>query len=239
MPENLKSGTLYMIPSPIAEGDPGNVLPKNFGERIGHIRHFLAEKPRTSRRFLSALKIYPSIEELSFSVLDKETKERDVRELMKPLREGVDMGVLSEAGCPGVADPGALAAAYAHSVGAPVVPMVGPSSIILALMASGLNGQRFAFHGYLPVKKPELEKAIRELERESRLKKQTQIFIETPYRNDGLMEALLRVCSPSTRICISRDLTGKEEYISTQSIGEWKKEKPEIGKWPTVFLMVA
>jgi 16S rRNA (cytidine1402-2'-O)-methyltransferase len=239
MAERVKRGTLFMIPSPIAEGDPKDVLPQNFGERIKHIRHFLPETPRTSRRFLSSLKIFPSIEQLSFEVLDRDTKEQDVRGLLKPLREGHDMGVLSDAGCPGVADPGALAAAYAHSIGAIVVPIVGPSSILLALMASGLNGQRFAFHGYLPVKKDQLEKAIRELERESRLKKQTQIFIETPYRNEAVMESLVRVCKPETLICAASDLSGKEERIITKAASKWVKNKPDLDKKPAVFLVMA
>jgi 16S rRNA (cytidine1402-2'-O)-methyltransferase len=239
MAEQVKPGTLFMIPSPIAEGDPKDVLPQNFGERIKHLRHFVVETPKISRRFLSSLKIFPSMEALSFEVLDKDTKEQDVRGLLKPLREGHDMGVLSDAGCPGVADPGALAAAYAHSIGAPVVPMVGPSSILLALMACGLNGQRFAFHGYLPVKKDQLERAIRELECESRLKNQTQIFIETPYRNEAVMETLLKVCDPKTWICIASDLIGGEERLETLIAGELKRSKPSIGKKPTVFLVLA
>jgi 16S rRNA (cytidine1402-2'-O)-methyltransferase len=239
MAERVKPGTLFMIPSPIAEGDPKDVLPQNFGERIKHIRHFLVETPKVSRRFLSSLKIFPSIEQLSFEVLDKDTMEQDVPALMKPLREGHDMGALSDAGCPGVADPGALAAAYAHSVGATVVPIVGPSSILLALMASGLNGQRFAFHGYLPVKKDQLEKAIRELERESRLKKQTQIFIETPYRNEVVMEGLVKVCKPETLICAASDLSGKEERIITKAASKWVKNKPDLDKKPALFLVMA
>jgi 16S rRNA (cytidine1402-2'-O)-methyltransferase len=239
MAEQGKPGTLFMIPSPIAEGDPGDVLPQNFGERIRHIRHFVVETPKISRRFLSSLKIFPSMEALSFEVLDKDTRGQDVPRLMKPLREGHDVGVLSDAGCPGVADPGALAAAYAHSLGAPVVPMVGPSSILLALMASGLNGQRFAFHGYLPVKKDQLEKAIRELERESRLKNQTQIFIETPYRNKAVMEALQRYCTSSTRVCVAMDLTAGEERTATHTIAEWKRAEIDLNKSPAIFLIAA
>jgi 16S rRNA (cytidine1402-2'-O)-methyltransferase len=238
MPEQVRPGTLFMIPSPIAEGDPRYVLPQNLGERIRHIRHFVVETPRISRRFLSSLKIFPSMEALSFEVLDKDTKEQEVPRLMKPLQEGHDMGVLSDAGCPGVADPGAQAAAYAHSVGAPVVPIVGPSSILLALMASGLNGQRFAFHGYLPVKKDQLEKAIRELERESRLKNQTQIFIETPYRNEALFRIILGTCHTSTQVTLGIHLTARDQVIRTLTVGEWKKQTFYVPKATAVFMVL-
>jgi 16S rRNA (cytidine1402-2'-O)-methyltransferase len=203
------------------------------------IQHFLAEDIRTARRYLSLLKIYPSIEALKFSVLDKNTPASEIQELFSPVFDGFDMGVISESGCPGVADPGALAVEFAHRNGIRVIPMVGPSSILLALMASGLNGQQFCFHGYLPIESKEGTKAIRELERESLTKNQTQIFIETPYRNNALLQNLLKSLKENTRLCIAVDLSGQDENILTRSVNEWKKQTIELPKKPAVFLFLA
>lgn len=232
------SGTLYLIPTIIAEDTHEQVIPPHVKETLKEIRHFLAEDVRTARRYLSNLKIYPSIEALNFEVLNKETPEENVPELLKSLREGFNMGVISESGCPGVADPGALAVAYAQANNFKVVPLVGPSSILLALMASGLNGQQFAFHGYLPVDANEVGKKIKELERESKQKNQTQIFIETPYRNNSMFGHLLKTLHPDTRLTVAMGLTGKQETITTQSISAWKSKSVEWPKLPAVFLFL-
>jgi 16S rRNA (cytidine1402-2'-O)-methyltransferase len=176
---------------------------------------------------------------LHFEVLNKDTKEQALDELLKPLKNGYDIGVISESGCPGVADPGALAVAYAHQHNIQVVPLVGPSSVLLALMASGLNGQKFAFHGYLPIDGNEAAKAIKSLENESRTKNQTQIFIETPYRNNSLMEHLIKHLHPNTRLSIAVDITGADESIQTKEIKDWAVNKPSLGKVPAVFCFLA
>jgi 16S rRNA (cytidine1402-2'-O)-methyltransferase len=208
-------------------------------ENLKHIEYFLAEDVRTARRFLSSLKIYESIEVLRFEVLNKDTQEKDLSDLLKPLKEGKNVGVISESGCPGVADPGALAAAYAHTKNIKVVPLVGPSSILLALMASGLNGQQFSFHGYLPIEAKEAAKKIKELERESGLKSQTQIFIETPYRNNQVLKYLIDHLSSESHLCVAVNLTGKGEFIKMQTVSDWRKSVPALPKEPAVFLFLA
>ena len=208
-------------------------------ESLKSIRHFLAEDVRTARRYLSSLKIFESMESLSFEVLNKDTKSSELETLLQPALEGHHLGVLSESGCPGVADPGAMAVAAAHEKGIRVIPLSGPSSILLALMASGLNGQRFAFHGYLPVDKQEAAAAIRQLELESGKKSQTQIFIETPYRNNSLFENLIRTLSGTTLLCVAMDLTGSEEKISTKTVSAWLKGSHPWPKLPAVFLFLA
>jgi 16S rRNA (cytidine1402-2'-O)-methyltransferase len=228
------NGKLFLIPNLIAEGTQ-QVIPPSVLEALPSLQYFLAEDVRTARRFLSGLKIYERIESLQFEVLNKDTTQGGLVELMKPLLEGKNVGVISESGCPGVADPGALAVAYAHQHGIQVVPLVGPSSILLALMASGLNGQRFAFHGYLPIDAKEAVKTIKELEKESQQKKQTQLFIETPYRNNQVLDHLLNSLKNETQLSIALDLTGIHEFIQTKSVGQWKKNKPALLKEPAVF----
>lgn len=232
-------GTLYLIPTTIADETAGKVIPAHVTDTIRHIRHFLAEDVRTARRYLSSLKVFPSIEELTFSVLDKNTSETELTEKLSPLVSGNDVGVLSESGCPGIADPGALAVVFAHQQGIRVVPLVGPSSLLLALMASGLNGQQFAFHGYLPVDAEACKRAIKTLEQESRQKKQTQVFIETPYRNNALFSALLKTLHDETRLCVALDVTGREEFIKTMPVKLWKKAAKSWPKLPAVFLFLA
>lgn len=235
----MSSGKLFLIPTSIAESTQHSVIPSSVIEALKHIDHFLAEDIRTARRYLSSLKIYDSIEPLHFSVLNKETREQDLPELFAPIREGKNMGVLSESGCPGIADPGALAARYAHQHGIQVIPLTGPSSILLALMASGLTGQNFAFHGYLPIDGKESTEAIRSFEKESRSKRQTQIFIETPYRNNAMAGNLLKALHEDTLLCIAIDITGKDESIITKPVKAWRKDKPELPKSPAVFLFLA
>lgn len=232
------SAKLFLIPVPIAD-DTLSVIPAQVIETIKPLTHFLVEDVRTARRFLSSLKIYPSIEALHFDVLNKDTKEVELADLMKPLSRGIDMGVLSESGCPGIADPGAGAVKYAHQHSITVVPLVGPSSILMALMASGLNGQQFAFHGYLPVDAKEAATKIKDLERESKAKKQTQIFIETPYRNTSLFDHLIRHLQSDTLLTVAIDITGKSERIQTKTVAHWKTHKETWPKTPAVFLLLA
>lgn len=233
------TGKLFLIPTAIAANTNELVVPPQVKSVLRGIRHFLAEDVRTARRYLSSLKIYDSVEGLSFSLLNKDTKEIELATLFTPTLSGNHLGVLSEAGCPGVADPGALAVNYAHAAGIRVVPLVGPSAILLALMASGLNGQHFAFHGYLPIQAREVSKVIKDLEKESRLKNQTQIFIETPYRNHSLFENLTRNLSAQTQLCVAVDITGENENIFTQSVGQWRRQPITLGKDPAVFLFLA
>lgn len=232
-------GKLFLIPNLIAEDTAHEVLPPRLKNILPGLRHFLAEDVRTARRYLSLLKVYPSIEELNFSTLNKDTRHEALDELFLPVFEGHDIGIISESGCPGVADPGALAVEFAHARGIRVIPLVGPSSILLALMGSGLNGQQFSFHGYLPIEGKESAKAIRDLEKESEGKNQTQIFIETPYRNNSLFQNLLKNLRGETRLCVAVDVTGSTEQIVTRKIREWRKETVEWPKKPAVFLFLA
>ena len=235
----MGKGKLYLVPTFIAEGTAPIVIPQQVMLALKDIRFFLTENARTSRRYLSSLKLYDSIESLSFQTLDKETRETELQALMSPLLEGNNMGVISESGCPGIADPGSMAVKYAHQKGIAVVPLVGPSSILLALMASGLNGQSFAFHGYLPVDAKEASKLIKELEKESVHKNQTQLFIETPYRNNQVLDHLLNSLKPGSQLSIALDITGQHEYIQTKTVKEWRLDKPALPKEPAIFSFLA
>ncbi len=232
-------GKLYLIPNVISEETQSSVISAQVRDILPSIQYFLAEDLRTARRYLSSLKIYSSIESLHFEVLDKETKEEKLTELMKPLTEGHNIGVISECGCPGVADPGALAVKYAHENAVQVVPLVGPSSLLLALMASGLNGQQFAFQGYLPIDAREAAQKIKDLERESKAKNQTQIFIETPYRNNSIFDHLIKNLHSETRLTVALDLTGQHEFIRTLKVSQWLRQKENWPKTPAVFLFLA
>ena len=235
----MSVGKLFLIPTIISEGTERTVIPPIVSEKLKSIRHFLAEDVRTARRYLSSLKIYERIESLNFSVLNKDTKESEIEKMFEPVFVGDHLGVLSESGCPGVADPGSLAVNFAHRKNIRVIPLVGPSSILLALMASGLNGQQFAFHGYLPIDAKECLQKIKTLEKESTSKNQTQIFIETPFRNNQVLKNLLQSLNGSTLLSIALDLTGKNEFIKTQSVSEWKKNIPQLPKEPAVLLFLS
>jgi len=235
----MSVGNLYLIPTIISEGTEKIVIPSIVFDKLKSIRHFLAEDIRTARRYLSSLKIYENIESLKFFVLNKDTKEVEIAEIFASIFSGEHLGMLSESGCPGVADPGSLAVNFAHRKNIRVVPLVGPSSILLALMASGLNGQQFAFHGYLPIDSKECIQKIKILEKESSAKDQTQIFIETPFRNNQVLKNLLQSLNHATLLSIALDLTGKSEFIKTQSISEWKKNIPQLPKEPAVFLLLS
>ncbi|MCI0751335.1 MAG: SAM-dependent methyltransferase [Flammeovirgaceae bacterium] len=234
-----QSGTVYLIPTVIAENTEARVIPQQVRDALIEIDYFLVENVRTARRFLSSLKIYSTIESLQFEELNKDTSVQQIAEYFKDVLGGRNIGIVSESGCPGVADPGALAVAYAHKNYIKVIPLAGPSSLLMALMASGLNGQRFAFHGYLPVEAKESATAIKNYEKESRTKNQTQIFIETPYRNNSLWSNLVRTLSTTTRLCIALDVTGKSEFIQTKTVEQWKKITLDLPKAPAVFLFLS
>jgi 16S rRNA (cytidine1402-2'-O)-methyltransferase len=230
-------GSLFLIPTVLAPGTAEQVLAPQVREALSRLDYFFSENLRTSRRFISELKTGRSIESLTFYELNKDTPEAETAGQMQILLDGSDAGVLSEAGCPGVADPGAVAVRLAHRMGIRVVPLVGPSSILLALMGSGFSGQSFAFHGYLPIDRDERSKAVRQLEKEALQKNQTQIFMETPFRNNQLLDELLRTCQPNTPLCIACQITAPDELILTLPVKEWKKQRPDLHKKPTVFLL--
>lgn len=233
-------GILYLIPCPISdETAPWDVLPAANRAVLDELDYFIVENTRTARRFLSKAGIARPIDTLEFRELNEHTAAgREVEELVRPLLEGRSAGVISEAGVPGVADPGALAVEACHRHGIRVVPLVGPSSIILAMMASGLNGQSFAFNGYLPVKPPERAQAIRRLERRAHTEGQSQLFIEAPYRNAKLLEQLLQVLAPATRLTVAVDITAPGEFIATHTVEEWRRERlPEMQKRPAIFVI--
>ncbi|MGB4467092.1 MAG: SAM-dependent methyltransferase [Azovibrio sp.] len=233
-------GSLYLIPVPLGPGKCEAVLPPAVLEQVRQLRHFVVEHARTARAFLKAVGMPVPIQELSLSELNEHTRKEALEALLAPLLQGLDLGLLSEAGCPAVADPGAELVALAQARSIRVIPMIGPSSLLLALMASGLDGQRFAFHGYLPAKEEERRQAIKQLENESRKLRQTQLCIETPYRNKALFEALLQHGQPSTRLCLATDLTLPTESIRTMSLGDWRRQPPpDFERRPTVFLLLA
>lgn len=232
-------GKLYLIPTVIATSTADKVIPNQVKDALPSIRHFLAEDIRTARRFLSSLNIYDNIEALSFERLDKDTTYNDLPEIFGPVFDGHPLGVLSESGCPGIADPGALAVRFAHEHEIEVIPLVGPSSILLALMASGMNGQHFAFHGYLPIEKRDALRIVRELEKESRRSGQTHIFIETPYRNNRLLQTFLSTLAAETSLCIAVDLTGPSQFIKAAPVNKWRLDPPELPRTPAIFLFNA
>ncbi len=231
-------GRLVLIPTPLGENDPAEVLPGAVLETACSIRRFVVEELRTARRVLSRYGLRGHIDELEFHVLNEHTSPQEV-EAMLSLFDGQDVGLLSEAGLPAVADPGAALVALCHRHGIRVVPLVGPSSLMLALMASGLNGQSFAFRGYIPAKTEERRSAIKGLEKQSRSLSQSQILIETPYRNDALLADLLRELAPETRLCVAADLTLPTQYIRTDTVAGWRKTPVTVGKRPCVFILLA
>lgn len=232
-------GKLYLIPSPLGDYAPEEVIPAPALEKVRTITKFVVEETRTARRYLSAAGLRGHIGELEFHELNEHTRPEEVDAYIKLFEDGTDVGLISEAGLPAVADPGSLLVALCHRNGIEVVPFVGPSSLMMALMSSGLNGQSFAFRGYIPVKTEERRKALKEMEKLSAQLRQTQIFIETPYRNDSMIADILATCSPSTRLCLAADITLPDAFIRTKRVSEWKKSVPVIGKRPCVFLILA
>ena len=236
----MATGTLYMIPCTLGDTPAEQVLPQHVIAVARRLKHFVVEQPKSARQFLSALKPEQPIQSLHFASLNEHTDPTELAGMLTPLLEGHDVGIISEAGCPGIADPGADLVLLAQGNGIRVVPLVGPSSILLALMASGLNGQCFAFHGYLPIEESARNKTIAELEAESAKSKQTQLFIETPYRNDKMFSALLAHCRPQTLLCVATDITLPGEKILTRSIELWKSlPAPQLNKHPSLFLLLA
>lgn len=230
-------GVLYLIPNTLGNPDTSLTIPEGIKPRVRDIRLFMVENLRNARRYLKSLNRDTPIDSLTFFELNKHTSPEEIPAFLDQVEKGMDAAILSEAGMPGVADPGAAVVRMAHERGIRVVPFTGPSSILLALMASGMNGQAFCFQGYLPIKRPERIRRIRELEQVVIRTGETQLFIEAPYRNDALLADLLDTVHPSTRICVAADLTMDTEQILTQSAGEWKKKKPALHKRPVLFLM--
>lgn len=229
---------MYLLPVTLGDTEIDNVLPSYNREIIRQIKFFIVENVRSARRFLKKVDRDINIDELTFYLMDKHTDAAKMASYLKPLEEGNAMGVISEAGCPAVADPGADVVAVAQRKNLRVIPMVGPSSIIMSVMGSGFNGQSFAFNGYLPIEPAERTKRIKQLETRAYTEDQTQLFIETPYRNHKMLEELQRTCKPSTRLCIASGITCAEEYIHTHTIAEWKKIKlHDLSKIPTIFLI--
>jgi 16S rRNA (cytidine1402-2'-O)-methyltransferase len=230
-------GTLHLIPVGLSDQSIDTWLPMAAARQAGQLMHYIAENAKTARAFLKHVDLDHPIQEVDIQTLTSKTDDSTIRRWLSPLSSGQSVGLVSEAGCPAVADPGARVVAVAHAIGAAVKPWVGPSSIILGLMASGLDGQRFAFHGYAPIKPDERAKQIKQWEQLSKRLSQTQILIETPYRNVALFEGLLQTLAPNTRLCLARDLTGAKEWVRTLTIAQWKQAaKPDLDHLPTLFL---
>ena len=229
---------LYLIPVTLGETEIGQVLPPYNHDVIVGIKHFIVENIRSARRFLKKTEKTIDIDQLTFYELNRHTDRKFIGEYLEPLKKGQPVGIISEAGCPAIADPGADVVAIAQSRGYKVVPLVGPSSIIMSVMASGFNGQSFAFNGYLPVEVPQRIKALKKLEQKVQNENQTQLFIETPYRNAKMIETILNALNPKTKLCVAAGITCAEEYIKTRTVAEWKKEKlPDLGKIPAIFVI--
>jgi 16S rRNA (cytidine1402-2'-O)-methyltransferase len=230
-------GTLYLIPVPLAENTAAKSFTPYLTDTINSIKECMVENEKTARRFLKEAGLKTPQSELLIHDYGKHNRADGTAGFFKGLQAGNDVGLMSEAGCPGIADPGAEIVEKAHRMGIKVVPLVGPSSILLALIASGFNGQSFTFHGYLPIDKVDRAKKIRELENLSIKNEQTQLFIETPFRNNPMLEEILKTCNPKTRLCIACDITAETEFIQTKTIAEWQKKVPELHKRPTIFLI--
>ncbi|MDY6799592.1 MAG: SAM-dependent methyltransferase [Bacteroidota bacterium] len=228
---------LYLIPTTLGDSPVENVIPQYVVDIINQTNYYIVENVKTARRYLIKAGIKTRIDGLTFFELNKHTSPDNYESFLHPLKKNQNIGIISEAGTPGVADPGSAIVSIAHRKNIQVVPLVGPSSILLSIMASGLNGQNFAFNGYLPIKKHERTKTIKELEKKSKQENQTQIFIETPYRNQHLLNDLLSTCQPGTLLCIAADITLSREFIKTKKIKDWKKGIPDLKKRPTIFLL--
>ena len=232
-----KKGILYLIPTTLGDtAETADVIPQKITTIIHQLDEYIVENEKSARQYLKKIGTQKPLQEIVLHPLNQHTPPQEISGYLKPLSEGKNMGVISEAGCPGIADPGADVVSLAHERNIQVVPLVGPSSIFLALMASGFNGQSFTFHGYLPKERAERIKKIKELEKTAQ-KKQTQLFIETPYRNMHLLEDMLQSCAPSTLLCIACDVTLPTEFIKTKRISEWKKQLPDLNKRPSIFLI--
>ena len=231
------SGIIYLIPTVLAEDTAPAVIPAQVAQCISGLEYFIVENARTARRYIKTMAPEKVIESLQIVVIDKNSSEAEAKKALEPVTKGKSAGIISEAGCPGVADPGAEVIKWAHRAGIKVVPLVGPSAILMALMSSGFNGQSFAFHGYLPIEKKDRVLAIRNLEKDMLQRDQTQIFMETPYRNNQLLADLLQQLNPTTQLCIAANISGTNEFIKTNAIAKWQGNLPNIHKQPAVFLI--
>ncbi|MEM0519552.1 MULTISPECIES: SAM-dependent methyltransferase [Aequorivita] len=232
-----KKGNLYLIPCPMGDVQPLAVLPISVKKAIEKIDHYIVEHEKNTRRFIKTIVPEKKQPNLKFQEINKFTQPEEIPAMLNPCLEGFDVGVISDAGCPGIADPGARAVHYAHELGIKVVPLVGPSSILLAMMASGFNGQNFAFNGYLPIDKSERKRELKRLEKISKELDQSQLFIETPYRNNQMLQSLTENLNPQTQICVACDITLASEYIKTATVNSWKKIKVDLHKRPTLFII--
>lgn len=230
-------GKLYLIPTTLGEMNPHDVLPQTVKRAIDFIDDYIVENEKTARKFIKSIHPEKAQPSLRLSTLNKHTEVSEYNAMIAPCLNGMNVGLMSEAGCPGVADPGAVIVKIAHEKGIQVVPLVGPSSILLAMMGSGMNGQSFAFNGYLPIDKGEKKAALKNFENLSGSKNQSQIFIETPYRNNKLLEDLLQALQPNTHLCIATDITLPTEYIKTLRVADWKKTKVDLHNRPTIFII--
>ena len=230
-------GKLYLIPITLGESNPDDVLPQTVKRAVELIDCYIVENEKTARKFIKSIVPEKVQATLQLSTLNKHTEIAEHNQMIQPCLEGINVGVMSEAGCPGVADPGAAIVKLAHEKGIQVIPLVGPSSILLAMMGSGMNGQSFAFNGYLPIDKSEKKAALKNFEKLSNDKNQSQLFIETPYRNNKLIEDLLQTLHPNTHLCIAADITLPTEYIKTMRIADWKKAKIDLHNRPTIFIV--
>lgn len=235
----MTKAKLFLVPTLLGEGDPKQVLGETLIQAIAGVRYFIVENDKSARRFLVGCGLKDILVESEFALLNEHTPAEDFGFIIDPLLDGKDTAILSDAGCPGIADPGADLVAIAHRNSIPVIPLIGPSSIILALMASGLNGQKFAFAGYLPVKPVHRSRKIQDLEKRSRQERETQVLIEAPYRNLALLEELIRSLNPDTRLCVAANLTQTDQFIQTRTVKSWKGKLPDIQKTPAVFLFLA
>ncbi|MEY2997838.1 MAG: hypothetical protein RIQ82_1219 [Bacteroidota bacterium] len=235
----MKKGQIFLIPCPLGEVAPMTVLPLTVLKVIEGTDHYVVEHEKNARRFIKSICPQKNQAELKLSTINKFTDPLEIPELIQPCLEGFDLGIISDAGCPGVADPGAEIIHIAHKYGIKIVPLVGPSSILLALMASGLNGQKFAFHGYLPIDKDERKQSLKQLEKQSQQEGQTQIFIETPYRNNQLLEAMTKSLKGDTLLCVACNLTLQDEFILSQEVNLWQPAAHDLHKKPCIFLFLA
>ena len=233
----MSKGNLYLIPTLLGDSDPSEVLPGSIRRLIETLDDYIVENEKTARRFIKTMLPGKNQQQLRISLLNKHTLAEEHQQMLKPCMDGTSVGLMSEAGCPGIADPGAAIVKIAHESGIRVIPMVGPSSILLALMASGMNGQSFAFNGYLPIDQGEKKTALRNLEKLSSEKNQSQAFIETPYRNNKLVEDLLQVLHSQTLLCIAADITMETEFIRTFPVAQWKKNLPDLHNRPAIFII--
>lgn len=231
------TGKLYLIPTTLGESNPMDVLPHTVKRAIEFIDCYIVENEKTARKFIKSILPEKVQSSLMLSSLNKHTDKNEINEMIKPLLQGVNVGLMSEAGCPGVADPGAVIVKLAHENGIQVIPLVGPSSILLAMMGSGMNGQSFAFNGYLPIDKADKKAAIKSFEKLSFDKNQSQIFIETPYRNNKFLEDLLQTLQPNTHLCIAADITLPDEFIKTLTVANWKKTTVDLHNRPTIYII--